>query len=165
MGASVSLRLSSSTQNGIEPLLRALELASRTPKQEASWAPVPETLTVEHVMPQSWDGSGHYPLEGANDDLRIRRNRLVHTFGNLTLLTQPLNSSVSNGPFLDHERNGATVEGKRSGFRGSLLLLNAYFLNPSMTTWEEEQIVCRGEKLLKAALSLWGRPAPAAQEG
>ena len=146
-------------------ILGALELASRTPDQETTWAPVRETLTVEHVMPQSWDGSGHYPLEGANDDLRIRRNRLVHTFGNLTLLTQPLNSSVSNGPFLDHERNGATVEGKRSRFRGSLLLLNAYFLNPSMTTWEEEQIVCRGEKLLKAALSLWGRPASAAQEG
>lgn len=145
-------------------ILRALELATRTPKQESSWAPVPEALTVEHVLPQSWENIGHYPLLSTDDNLRIRRNRLVHTFGNLTLLTQPLNSSMSNGPFLDFKQNDETVEGKRSGFRHSLLLLNAYFQNPSLTSWGEDQILCRGGVLLKAALSLWARP-PSTPEG
>lgn len=144
-------------------ILRVLELTSRTPKQESSWAPVPEALTVEHVLPQSWEDSGNYPLAGAHEDLRIRRKRLVQTFGNLTLLTQPLNSSVSNGPFLDFEHNGKTVEGKRSGFRGSLLLLNAYFLSSSLATWRDEQIIERGKYLLKSALSIWERPGSAPQ--
>lgn len=143
----------------VAAILRALELSSRTPKQESTWAPVPETLTVEHVLPQSWEDLGHYPLEDEGDDQRIRRNRLIQTFGNLTLLTQPLNSSVSNGPFLDFEHNGKIVEGKRSGFRGSLLLLNSYFLNPALTAWSDDQILERGRSLLSGALRVWARPA------
>lgn len=143
----------------VAAILRALELASRTPRQESTWAPVPETLTVEHVLPQSWEDGGHYPLGDEGDEQRLRRNRLVQTFGNLTLLTQPLNSSVSNGPFLDFERNGKDVEGKRSGFRGSLLLLNSYFLNPALTVWSDDQILERGRTLLSGALRVWPRPA------
>ncbi len=143
----------------VAAILRALELASRTPKQESTWAPVPETLTVEHVLPQSWEDGGHYPLGDGGDEQRLRRNRLVQTFGNLTLLTQPLNSSVSNGPFLDFEHNGKIVEGKRSGFRGSLLLLNSYFLNPALTVWSDDQILERGRNLLSGALRVWARPS------
>jgi hypothetical protein len=143
----------------VAAILRTLELASRTPKQESTWSPVPETLTVEHVLPQSWEDGGHYPLGDAGDEHRLRRNRLVQTFGNLTLLTQPLNSSVSNGPFLDFEHNGKIVEGKRSGFRGSLLLLNSYFLNPALTVWSDDQILERGRSLLSDALRVWARPA------
>lgn len=144
-------------------ILRVLELISRTPKQESSWAPVQEALTVEHVLPQSWEVSGHYPVDGLDDARRIQRNRLLQTFGNLTLLTQPLNSSVSNGPFLDYEHNGQIVEGKRSKFIGTLLLLNSYFLRPTLTTWRDEQIMQRGRGLLQSALSVWARPGSEAQ--
>jgi hypothetical protein len=143
----------------VAAILRVLELASRTPKQESTWTPVPEALTVEHVLPQAWEGGGHYPLEDEGDEKRLRRNRLVQTFGNLTLLTQPLNSSVSNGPFLDFEHSGKIVEGKRSGFRGSLLLLNSYFLHPTLTAWSDDQIIERGRNLLSCALRVWTRPA------
>ena len=141
----------------VAAILRALERASRTPMQEAT--SVPETLTVEHVLPQSWENGGHYTLEQDVDEPRIRRNRLIQTFGNLTLLTQPLNSSVSNGPFLDVEQNGKIVQGKRSGFRGSLLKLNSYFLDTALTSWTDDQILERGQRLLKDALNIWGRPA------
>ncbi len=139
-------------------VLRGIELAIRTPKQESSWSPVPELLSVEHVLPQSWEGTGNYPLEDESDDLRLRRNRLVQTFGNLTLLTQPMNSSVSNGPFQDVERNGELVEGKRSAFRGSLLLLNSYFSSLGLTAWRDAQIKQRGEVLLSVALKNWPYP-------
>jgi hypothetical protein len=142
----------------VAAILRTLELAYRTPKQESSWAPVPEALTVEHVLPQSWEDSGYYPMNQDGDEPRIRRNRLVQTFGNLTLLTQPLNSSVSNGPFLDVEQNGKNVEGKRSGFQGSLLVLNSYFLKPALTEWSDDRILERGKSMLAAALKVWARP-------
>jgi len=142
----------------VSAILRVLEMASRTPKQESSWAPVPESLSVEHVLPQSWEESGHYPLVQEGDGPRIQRNRLIQTFGNLTLLTQPLNSSVSNGPFLDFEQKGKPVEGKRSGFRGSLLLLNSYFQKPTLTQWSENEIRDRGRHLLSLALKVWARP-------
>jgi hypothetical protein len=51
------------------------------------------------------------------------------------------------------------VEGKRSGFRGSLLLLNSYFLNPALTAWSDDQILERGRSLLSGALRVWARPA------
>lgn len=142
----------------VAAILRVLELASRTPKQESSWATIPEALSVEHVMPQSWEESGHYPLEQDGDEPRIQRNRLIQTFGNLTLLTQPLNSSVSNGPFLDFDQKGKLAEGKRSGFRGSLLVLNSYFQKSTLTQWAENEIRERGRSLLSLALKVWIRP-------
>src|SRR5207253_1945895 len=71
-------------------------------------------LTVEHLLPQSWEE--HWPLpdgskgltwleltNAATDDpiaiATRERNRSLQTFGNLTVLTQPLNSSVSNSPW------------------------------------------------------------------
>ena len=53
-------------------------------------------LTVEHDLPQNWEKDGHYSIEGMDESLRLARQRAIQTFGNLTLLTQPLNSSVSN---------------------------------------------------------------------
>ena len=54
-------------------------------------------------MPQGWNDTS-WPLhpEGDEtvDDAASRRNGAIHTIGNLTLLTQSLNSSVSNGPWV-----------------------------------------------------------------
>ena len=90
-----------------------------------------ETLTidqasVEHIMPQKW--AANYKLEGESiepdmtDDWyyssdvkkaetwdRIKekvqyRNKIIQTVGNLTIVTQPLNTALSNGPF-DSEKN------------------------------------------------------------
>lgn len=139
-------------------VLRALERASRTPKQETHAVPLQETLTVEHVLPQAWQTSGHYPLDGVEDAaVRLNRLRLIQTFGNLTLLTQPLNSSVSNGPFFDYERNGETINGKQSKFLGSLLLMNSYFQKPAIKQWGEAEIATRGVHLFEEAKTLWPR--------
>ncbi len=137
-------------------VLRALERASRTPKQETQ--AVQEVLTVEHVLPQSWQTSGHYPLAGVEDvAVRLNRLRLIQTFGNLTLLTQPMNSSVSNGPFFDYEKNGEPIEGKRSKFLGSLLLMNSYFQKPAITHWGDAEISARGAHMFEQAKMLWPR--------
>jgi len=54
-------------------------------------------------MPQSWEKLPEYQIEDITQDQRQLREAAVHGFGNLTLLTQPLNSSISNGPFADGE--------------------------------------------------------------
>lgn len=132
---------------GIQMVLRAVHDTLLGPKQEA--VELPENLTVEHVMPQTWED--HWappdPAGGTADENAIaRRERLIHTMGNLTLLTGPLNADgdVSNKPF--------TV--KRDAIAAdSLLLLNHYFAK--LDRWDEEAIVARGRHLLERARRIW----------
>jgi hypothetical protein len=139
-------------------VLRALEVAARTRRQET--LRVDEPVTVEHVLPQSWEKTTFYPLAGADLATKMARSTAIQTFGNLTLLTQPLNSSVSNGPFADYECNGVVVAGKRTKFRESVLLINTYFQDPRISAWSDEQIADRSEHLWKQAIRVWARPVP-----
>jgi len=135
------------------------ELASHTNKQEA--LTIPQALTVEHVLPQAWEKSGSYPIPDMTDAQRIDRNRILHTFGNLTLLTQALNSSASNGPFhtkVDPD-TGVETEGKRRKISAnSLLKMNSYFQGLAKTEWDESAVTARAEKILSQALKVWARP-------
>jgi hypothetical protein len=129
----------------VEMLLRALEIASRSPKSEAIALTGP--LTIEHVMPQSWDA--HWPLPAKTDgvDPLEVREEVIHDFGNLTLVTQGLNSTVSNGP---------PAQKLPALFKHSNLELNKYFVN--RTTWTEQDIRDRGKALFHLAKSVWPRP-------
>jgi hypothetical protein len=149
-------------------VLTALELASRTPRQEALPLPINNNLTIEHVMPQGfkpeeWPYPEHdatelknletipKELETRRKELELKRWALLHSLGNLTLLTQPLNSEVSNGPFRT-KRPEITKQ--------SLLILNSYFQRFSDTdTWHEDTILERGTRLAELALKVWGYPS------
>lgn len=129
-------------------LLEAVDHAMRTSKQEA--ITINGRLTVEHVLPRQWRTAWPEPAANASvdDETAIeRRDRMLHSLGNLTLLTQELNSSVSNGPFAD----------KRPAIaKQSVLRLNTYFQD--VTQWDEAEIAKRGEKLLEYAKCIWPRP-------
>jgi hypothetical protein len=135
-------------------ILEALEQAERTSKQEPVQLTGP--VSVEHVLPQREDLT-IYPYEaagysdGANvDALAARRSRLKHVIGNLTLLTQELNSSVSNGPF--PAKREAIAE-------QSALRLNVYFQKLAGTEgWNEGSINYRGEQLFEIARRIWPFP-------
>ncbi len=132
-------------------LLEAVDRVMRTSKQEA--VTINGKLTVEHVLPQQWEPPAWPapPAEAGNEDETAieRRGRLLHSLGNLTLLTQELNSSVSNGPFAAKRPEIA---------KQSVLRLNTYFQDA--TTWDESEIAKRGEKLLEHAKRIWPRPQP-----
>ena len=84
----------------------------------------------------------------------VRRNRLKETIGNLTLLTQPLNSSVSNGPY----------QTKREALKDhSLLVLNREITKSE--SWDEDAIVSRSRNLFDTAKSLWSLPKADLVEG
>ena len=69
--------------------------------------------------------------------------------GHLTLLTQELNSSISNGPF---KEKGEAIAAD------SDLRLNAWLRNSPPANWSEEDIEERGRILFKTAIELWPRP-------
>ena len=107
-------------------------------------------LHIEHVMPRKWDA--HWPLpDGAPGE--ESRDRLIHTFGNLTLLTGPLNSKVSNGPW-------SGLGGKRHGLEShDVLLLNREILKSAPTAWDEAAIRSRTSWLTSRILGIWPVPS------
>jgi hypothetical protein len=122
---------------------------------------IDSALTVEHILPQSWiehwslpDGSkgltGVDLFIAEQHDARAvatrRRNTALQTFGNLTIITQALNSAVSNGPW---------TEKKAELLRHSLLPINQQL--HSLDAWDEEAIADRANILFKRALELWPR--------
>nr|WP_037830935.1 DUF262 domain-containing protein [Streptomyces sp. NRRL S-325] len=104
-------------------------------------------LTIEHLLPQAWEE--HWPLPDGGGlgsvEAHERRQSLLHTVGNLTLLTGRLNTSVSNGPW---ERK-----------RNDILVHSALSLNRSLPAqWDEESILARADHLSEAFSRRWQRP-------
>jgi hypothetical protein len=83
-------------------ILWELELASRSKFSEKTERPV--GLWTEHVLPVSWNESWPFP-EGqfvdrfSGDPRADERNTLLHSLGNLTLMTDALNISSGNSSF------------------------------------------------------------------
>ncbi len=131
-------------------VLRAIEAHIRTSKSEA--VTLPEALSVEHLLPQK-GALVDYPfadnmLLQTGESAERCRERLLHTIGNLTLLTTELNSSVSNGPFPGKSANIGI---------NSDLRLNAWLRNSPPPSWSEASIIARGETLFEAARMIWRR--------
>jgi hypothetical protein len=123
---------------------------------------IESALTVEHILPRSWIDQWALPSgergltdeelqTAATNDPRAEatraRHALLHTFGNLTVITQGLNSSVSNSAW-------AT---KKPGLLAASLLPINQSLH-SYADWNEDCIRARGEELLKRALTIWPGP-------
>ena len=83
----------------------------------------------------------------AKAELTNRRMMLVQTMGNLTILTQELNSSVSNSDW-------ATK--KPALLSASLLPINQKL--HAMNLWDETAIESRSDELFGAAIKLWRGP-------
>ncbi len=153
------------TPSRVRAVLEAIERRKRQKFHETRH--LNTDLSIEHILPQEWEE--HWPLpdgtlptaaeqhqayllhreEGGDTRIGqiVRRRRLLNTFGNLTILTKPLNSRVSNGPY----------EIKREEFNShSLLVLNREIAKED--AWDEERIERRGAKLFEVAKDLWPYP-------
>jgi len=150
----------------IRTIFKLIELHLRTTKTEDVSL---SSISVEHIMPQDW--AEHYPLDGklipwlmyrgwyspsddheANklwdqiEDKVMARNKAIQSFGNLTIVTQPLNSKMSNAAFID----------KKKEFRNSVLLLNRYL--DYIRRWDEVAMAKRARKLFDTAKTIWFGP-------
>ncbi len=104
---------------------------------------------IEHVMPRRW--TTHWPLpDGSRDE--AGRDLLIHTIGNLTLLTGPLNSKVSNGPWLGDN-------GKKKGLEAhDVLVMNRELLKAADQGWAEAGIRSRSLELANLIVEIWPTP-------
>jgi len=131
-------------------ILKAIQSEMRTNKNEQ--LKLIGSLSVEHLLPQNGKLEDYpYADTELDDDYSQEQYRTdtLHTVGNLTLLTGPLNSSASNGPF--PEKVVKICE-------DSDLRLNAWLRKDPPKNWDELSIEKRSEELFKIAKKIW--PAP-----
>jgi hypothetical protein len=106
-----------------------------------------QKLTIEHIMPQEWRKNWPFITTDHLDELEINRNRLIHTIGNLTLLNDKLNPSISNGNW----------DAKRTAIKDhSILLLNKQLVDYPL--WSEDEIDTRSQVLFDLAKQIWPSP-------
>ena len=78
---------------------------------------------------------------------RENRNRIIHTIGNLTLVNQKLNSSMSN----------ARWKSKRAALlKYSVMSLNSELNDESH--WSEDSILARSRRMAKLIAQCWPGP-------
>jgi hypothetical protein len=143
-------------QSRIKMILVAIENELRSDRTEEMLVPS-TTLTVEHVMPQSWEA--HWPLESSDSDAPSVRNSIIHLLGNLTLVTKKLNPSMSHSEWGE----------KRQALNAhSVLLINRSLVDENIDKWDEAAIQGRGRELGKYIKRIWPGPhadwSPAARE-
>ena len=97
-----------------------------------------ETLSIEHIMPQTLTEHWQNHL---GDEWEISYELLLHTIGNLTMTAY--NPELSNDDF----------ESKKNRLCNSHLEMNKYFKDK--TTWKKEDIENRSEHLAEVSLSIW----------
>ncbi len=111
----------------------------------------PETLTIEHVMPQTLSPEWRSQLseEYGEDNIDDLHDRLVHTLGNLTLTGY--NENLGNQNF----------ERKREILRASSIRMNQRIAEHN--AWGPKQIEQRGRELSQLVIEAW--PGPLAEAG
>jgi hypothetical protein len=148
-------------QSRLRVVLEAIEKQLRTNKHENT--ALPSRLEIEHVMPQSWQTfwDEDPPLPA---DLAAARSKRVHTLGNLTLITQKLNGSLSHRPWTDVEAAVVAPSGKEAGLGKrslldgySLLVLNKSLVDDHTDAWTEADIRKRSVDMTKRVCSIWPR--------
>jgi hypothetical protein len=102
-------------------------------------------------MPQTWQTHWPLPALAADDPLSkqkaiLRRDVMLNTLGNLTLITGSFNSSL---------QNAAWAAKKPELLKYGKLNLTQYFHSPAAHEWNEDAIRQRTEHLFALLLKIW----------
>ena len=142
-------------QYKVRAILEALDAYVLNKKSESGQ--LPSSLTIEHLMPQTW--VTNWPLDSADKVDPIseqkaaqRRDRLVNSLGNLTLITSSLNPSLSNS---------AWIIKRPELLKFSKLNLTQYFHDNNAAQWGEAEIQTRTLNLLEQLKKIWPVPVVA----
>ena len=134
------------TRGRLRLVLEGIESMLRTTMSETS--DVPRNLTIEHLIPVSWS-KDNWPLPACVDEEEETetRNGLIHTIGNLTLVTGRLNASLSNDPWY---KKRATIQ------KHAVLNLNGELVTRS--AWDEASIRARSRHMADLIAKCWPGP-------
>ncbi|WP_030907901.1 DUF262 domain-containing protein [Streptosporangium amethystogenes] len=146
-------------QQRLRVVLAAIEQRWRTERHEN--VSLPTGLEIEHVMPQQWQSYWNTP-DHHDPQRAAQRDRLISTLGNLTLVTQKLNGTLSHRPWTDPAALEIAATGKYKGMgkrsllaQYSLLVLNKKIVDHHEAEWTDDDIVARGQELTESIVDIW----------
>ena len=146
-------------QSRLRVILSAIEQQLRTERHED--VSLPAKLEIEHVMPRSWQSYWDTEPPLSPEEAAARSKR-VNTIGNLTLVTQKLNGSLSHRPWSDQEAKIVAPKGKKAGLgkrsllsQYSLLVLNKSLIDEHRNSWTDDDIRERGGELTARICAVW----------
>ncbi|ACX75377.1 conserved hypothetical protein [Fibrobacter succinogenes subsp. succinogenes S85] len=134
-------------------------------------------FTLEHVMPQKWHecwenvpcyNEASEAIENKERD--DKKKSKIYSIGNMTLVTQSFNSSLSNRPFTEKVNGWTDKKGKiKKGYKdySKLSITTEDILKKigetegsfvERTEWDERDIYLREKKLISEVIALWGNP-------
>jgi len=157
-------------QSRLRVILSAIEKQLRSERHED--VGLPTKLEIEHVMPRSW--RAHWDADPPlSPDEAAARSKRVDTLGNLTLVTQKLNGSLSHRPWRNDEAAIVAPKGKEAGLgkrallgQYSLLVLNKALVDAQPERWTDDAIEARSRQMTERICAIWPRAAtPAAGAG
>lgn len=104
--------------------------------------------SLEHLMPKKWENNWG---KLSNNEDRIKRNRKLLTLGNLTIITQALNSTIRDANWTV-KRKGKKDKKGLNNYSAGLETMNAYLL---LDDWNEQTIEERANFLYDNAKEIW----------
>ena len=131
-------------------VLAAVEATLYSSKVEA--LTVPAKLSIEHIIPQKWETNWPHGVEGdaeATEAADTRRQNNIHRLGNLTIVTQALNTSLSNSAWPKKQKHLN---------EHSKLLLNARLVSQYGDRFDDDSIAERGAWLADRIIEIWPGP-------
>jgi hypothetical protein len=148
-------------QSRLRVILGAIEKQLRSERHED--LALPSKLEIEHVMPRSW--SAHWQTNPPlTPEEAAARSKRIDSLGNLTLVTQKLNGSLSHRPWTNDEAAAVAPTGKEAvlGKRAllgqySLLVLNKALVDGHPERWTDEDIGHRSLEMTKRICCIWPR--------
>ncbi|MDN5094767.1 DUF262 domain-containing protein [Aliarcobacter butzleri] len=104
--------------------------------------------SLEHLMPKKWEN--HWDNSLSNEE-KIYRNKKLLTLGNLTIITQSLNSTIRDANW-ENKKNGKGDKKGLIAYASGLETMSHYL---SFDDWDEKAIEDRANFLLEKAKEIW----------
>lgn len=104
--------------------------------------------SLEHIMPKKWEN--HWGKLSSQED-KIRRNRKLLTLGNLTIITQALNSTIRDANW-NIKRKGKADKKGLNVYSAGLETMSQYL---TFDEWNEQTIEERAKFLYNKAKKIW----------
>ncbi|HNP34150.1 MAG TPA: HNH endonuclease family protein, partial [Flavobacterium sp.] len=104
--------------------------------------------SLEHLMPKKWENNWD-KLTKPED--KINRNRKLLTLGNLTIITQALNSSIRDSDWAT-KRYGKNDKLGLNTYSAGLETISSYL---TLNVWNEQTIEQRADFLYQKAKNIW----------
>lgn len=114
--------------------------------------------SLEHLMPRKW--RNHW-APCASEELARVRDQKLQTLGNFAIITQALNTSISDADWTAKKSGKKDNPGLNQCAAGLLTMEKVLPLN----TWDESTIDSRAEWLWEQAKDLWSDILPAVSDG